>query len=190
MSTPVATILGRAATILGDIDKVRWTLDELLDYGNEGQLALAIKFQDAKVKTINQQLVAGARQTLPDDGIKVLDVRQSNDGSAVTPCDRPSLDLAFPGWMHKQPASFVKHWMDDENPSLFYVYPAQNDTPATIRMSYSARPGALSSTGVIDIRDVYAERLVNYIIYRALSKDAEFSDNANRAVAYHQAALS
>lgn len=190
MTTTVKTILDRVAVILLDTDRIRWPISELIDYGNEGQLLLATKFSDAKTKTVPVQLVPGAKQTLPSDAILLLEVRRNTDGAAVTPCDRSALDRFAPGWMYKPSGGAVKHWMTDENPALFYVYPAQGEAPGEILLTYSAQPGVLNQNGLIDIRDIYAERLVNYILYRAFSKNAEYGGDANRALAYYQAALS
>lgn len=190
MTTPVQTILTRVATILLDSDHTRWPVAELVDFANEGQLALVTKFPDAKIKTVSVQLASGAKQPMPSDAILLLEVRRNTDGSAVTPCDRSVLDRFSPGWMFKPAGAAVKHWMTDENPSVFYIFPAQGEAPAKVDVTYSAQPGALSANGVIDIRDIYAERLANYVLYRAFSKNAEYGGDANRALAYYQAAMS
>lgn len=189
MSVLVSTVVAKATTLLNDLGLVRWTQDELLSWGSEGQVVLAKNKEDAKVKTISHVLIAGAKQFAPSDCMQIVDVRQNYNGSAITPCDRSALDRFTPNWMTSPTASTVKHWMDDQHPDVFYVYPAQNATPATVVVTYKALPIALMAGGVIDIRDIYADNLVNYIVYRAFSKEDE-AQAAQKAAAYLQLALS
>lgn len=186
MTVSVASLVTRASTILQDMDGVRWTVSELLDWGSEGQVELVKLRPDAYTKTVTVRLVPGAKQSTPAGSIEFIDVRQNTNGIAITPCDRAALDRFSPKWMVTPTASYVKHWMDDPEPDTFYVYPAQNATPGSIVVTHAAVPPALSQGGTLAVRDIYAENVVNYIIYRALSKDAEFSGSAERAAAYYQ----
>ena len=54
-------------------------------------------------------------------------------------------------------------------------------------MTYSAQPATVGAADDIDVRDIYAENLLNFILYRAFLKDAEFGGNGERAVAFYQA---
>lgn len=189
MSISVASILNRAGVVLQDIDGVRFTQAEGLDWLNEGALLVVEKYPDACMKTIQHALATGAKQTAPSDCIKIADVRQNANGASVTPCDRTALDRFSPNWMTTPTANTVKHWMDDPNPDVFYVYPAQGVTPATVTVTYQAVPVVMTLGGNITIRDIYAENLVNYVLYRHFSKDAEFGGDAQRATAYYQLAL-
>lgn len=186
MTILVNEILTRASVLLNDINGVRWTPTELIDWLNEGQQALAKIKADTKVVTAPATLVAGALQSLPADGLSLIGVMENVGGSAVTPCDKAALDLFSPGWITRPTASKVIHWMPGEKPETYYVYPAQSATPAQVRISYAARPVDVASNEAIDVRDIYADNLVNYILFRALSKDAEVG-HAERAIAYYQA---
>lgn len=187
MSTAVKLVLDRAATILNDLGNDRWTQAELLDWLDAAQVALITLRPDAKTETREMALVAGAAQTLPADCIALMDVAYNKDGSAITPCDKAALDAFSPGWAIRPTDSSVRHWMASDDPKVFYVYPAQNATPATVSIVASVYPLKATASGFIDVRDIYAERLVNYILYRAFSKDAEFSGSAEKAVAFYQA---
>lgn len=189
MATPVSVILNRTATILQDTDFVRWTVGELVDWANEVQLQLVTKFPDAYTKTVTKLLKPGARQYFPDDLLALQDIRQNDGGSSVAPCDRKALDRFTPRWMVRPTAGTVSNWMPDENPSVFYVYPAQGASPASLVITYSATPPAVDANGLVAIRDIYIDRLVNGILGRALQKDAEFGGDAQRAIAYTQAAF-
>jgi hypothetical protein len=79
---------------------------------------------------------------------------------------------------------------DPRNPLQFYVYPPNLGT-GFVELSYSAVPAAVATAGDnITINDLYAYCLVDYMLYRAFSMDAEHAANAARAVAHYQAFLS
>lgn len=187
MTISVSSVLARAGTLLLDEGFDRWTTDELLKWLNDGQRELVKVKADAKVRTVEHSLVAGAKQTNPDDCIEILGMPQNVGGGSITPCDRVALDRFSPDWMVKPTDNKVKHWMDDPHPNTFYVYPAQNGTPASVVLTYTAVPNQVAAMDNIDVRDIYADNLLNFILYRAFSKDAEFGGDAARAVAYYQA---
>ena len=135
MGILVSTVLTNVTTLLNDVGMVHWTQAELLAYGSEGQVELVKLKPDAATKTTTLQLVAGAKQTNPTGCIEIIDMRQNNNGKAITPCDRAALDRFAPNWMTTPTASYVTHYMDDPQPDTFYVYPAQNATPATVVMT-------------------------------------------------------
>lgn len=192
MSIRVQDILTRASTILQDVEMKRWKQATLLDWLNEGQREMvrpgADGFKpDAKVATTQVTLVTGAKQSLPADGVALVEVQQTSDGATVLPCQRDSLDQFSPNWRTKPTASTVKNFMPDPaNSTVFWVYPAQNSTPATVLMTYTVQPNIVSYTGNIDVRDIYAENLLNFVLYKAFSVDAEFGGDTARATAYYQ----
>lgn len=186
MGIQVSTVLTNVKTILNDAGLVHWTQDELLAWGSEGQVELVKMKSDAATKTTTLQLVAGAKQTNPDGCIEILDMRQNENGAAITSCDRAPLDRFLPNWMTSPTAATVIHWMDDPQPETFYVYPAQNATPAKVVITHAFVPAALTANGALGVRDIYQAAIENYILFRAFSKDAEPA-SAERAMAYGKA---
>ena len=184
MATPIATILNQAAILLNDTAETRWTATEKLTWLNEGLRELIVLRPDAKVKRAAALLVQGAKQALPDESVALIEVRTEN--GPVLPCDRRALDLFASNWQQKPTASTVKNFMYSaaEHPT-YWVYPAQNATPATVELVYSAYPATATIGGTLDVQDKYASKLVDYLMYRALSKDAEVG-SAERAAAYYQ----
>lgn len=188
MAVTVASVLTNVTTILNDAGMTRWVLSELLAWGSEGQVELVKIKPDAKLVIADLQLAAGARQKCPDDCVDLTDVISNADGSIVTPCDQETLNRFMPNWMRRLTGTKVAHWMKDANPGYFYVYPAQSvAAPGLVTVSYAAKPLPLVANGRIDVRDIYAANLENYILFRAYSKDAEDAGNAAIAEAYYQA---
>lgn len=187
MTVTVNSLVSRAATVLQDTSNIRWAVTELIDWMNEGAVSIVKSRPDACTKTVNLTLVAGSKQSNPADAIEIIDMRQNNGGAAITPCDRTALDRFQPTWMTTPTASTVTHWMDDPQPDTFYVYPAQSNTPATVVMTYAAVPTTMAAGGNITIRDIYANCLLDYVLYRAYSKDSEYAANANLSAAHYAA---
>jgi len=200
----VKSIIDRTSTLLNDVTKVRWNEAELLNYFNDGQREVVLHRLDAGAQNAIFPLVAGTKQTIPAGGISLIDVVR-NMGSAAAPAagqsirliDREVLDAQSPNWHAAPSTGTVDHYIfDGRDPKNFYVYPQAGGTEA-IEIIYSAAPadivpagGAgtpLTGTEVIAIDDIYANAIADYILYRAYSKDAEYTANAQIAIAHYQA---
>ena len=181
----VDSILSKSLIVLQDSGAIRWPPDELLDWLNDGLRELAVIKPDAKVKRASVSLAAGAKQSLPADGIALLGIETSS-GVTVTPCQRSALDAFSPSWMARA-ATTVKHYMlSPADPLEFYIYPAQADTSNTVELSYVAYPDPAVAGGTLDVQDKYANALLDYVLFRAYSKDAEFAGSGQMAAAYYQ----
>lgn len=190
------SIVNKAQLILQDATGVRWPSSELLDWLNEGQREVVLFKPNSFVKNVSIKLAAGTKQALPDDGIQLIDIVRNMGTTGTTPgrsiriTMREILDAQVPNWHDSSMAdSSVKHYMYSHlDPKTFYVYPAQ---PAInqgyIELVYGASPTNATANGTISIDDIYQSILLDYILYRAYSKDAEYAADVNRAAA-HQAA--
>jgi hypothetical protein len=190
MSTLTAqSIVDKAEQILQDATNVRWTADELLGWLNDAQRQIALVRPDASVTTANITLVSGTKQSLPASGLRLLDVIRNmgvggaTPGSAVRLVDREVLDSQRPGWHMETGVSDVKHFVfDQRNPKTFYVYPPAV-TNATVEAVYSVSPAEVAAIGnTITLDDIYQNPLLDWVLYRAFSKDAEFAANQELAV--------
>lgn len=189
-------ILTRAGDILQDQTNVRWAQAELLRYLNDGRRELAIHRPDIYSTSTAVTLVAGSQQTIPSDGNRFLDaVRNVSSagvvGRAVRIVEREILDAQLPDWHTETASTSLKHFMFDErSPKTFYVYP-----PATaghkLEIVYSRSPvdvvtSDLASTTILQSEDIYSGVLLDYILYRAFSKDSEYAGNLQRAGVHYQ----
>jgi len=191
-----STILDRASIILQDTTNIRWPEDELLKWLNDGQREIVLRKPDSYAKSTSMVLTASeTKQSLPSDAIQLIDIVR-NLGTGVTPgraisrTERYILDGQRPNWNTETGSSTVKHYMFDErNPKVFYVYPPQPTTPSYIEIVYSASPADLAtSASTITLDDIYASALLDYVLYRAYSKDADIAPSApQRAIGHYQA---
>ena len=197
--------LARARTILQDETSVRWPLPELCGWLNDGLREIAALKPSAFAATQDLVLVEGVKQSLPA-GVGRLLRPISNAPFAgadryprtpVTVTDQALLDAVTPDWhADRRKAQQVRHVMFDEaSPRTFYVYPPNDGTgrlravvsviPAQVVASGS--PTAIDSYGAeVPIEDTYANLLLDYILYRAFSKDAQFASSIQRAAAHFQ----
>jgi len=199
MAFTAQNVLQRVVITLLDPNAVRWPTAELVRYLNDGQRDIALVRPDATSTTATMALAAGARQTLPSVGAKLLEVIRNTSGTkrAIRLVDRVILDAQNPNWYNITGVTEIRHYtFDPREPRIFYVYPPAASTGASAELIYSAYPtditepsaGALYSavTGNISVADIYVNALVNYILYRAYSKDSENTQNAALAASFYQ----
>ena len=184
MAVTVNSILSKSLIVLQDSGATRWADAERLDWLNDGLRELAVMKPDAKVKRATVNLVAGAKQSLPADAITLLGLETAG-GVVVTPCVREILDAFSPGWIGK-PVRAVQNFMySPVEPLIFYVYPAQADNSIAVELRYSAYPATATAGENLDVQDKYATNLLNYVLFRCYSKDAEFAGAAELAANYY-----
>ena len=72
------------------------------------------------------------------------------------------------------------------------MYPHTTSSSATISIVYSSSPANItisnftSDTTVISLDDVYANAILDYMLYRAYQKDTEYAGDMQRAGVYLQ----
>lgn len=191
-----SAIIDKAEIILQDTTNVRWTSDELLGWLNDAQREIALFKPDTSVKTTSVLLAAGTKQTLGSgstgDAIMLLKVVRNmgttgtTAGNAIRVVSGEILDAQRPAWHTETSVATVQHVVyDPRNPKQFYVYPPNTGT-GYVEVMYSATPAAVAAvSNVISVDDVFANAIMDYILYRAYSKDVEYAGNAERAVKHY-----
>lgn len=200
-------LVERARTIIQDETEVRWPDEELLDWLNDGQREIVLFRPDASTVNENLQLVAGSKQTLAASHIRLMTVVRNMGidgatvGRAIRPVAREVLDASRPDWHSANPNAEVKHAIYDyRDPKTFYVFPPQPTGAGAqnyVELVASTAPADCTINGVgggltdstISLDDVYANALIDYQLYRAYLKDAQYAGNANRATAHYNAFL-
>lgn len=200
MAITAQSIVRRVVETLQDNTSVRWPVNELVRYLNDGQREIVMYRPDAMVTNTTLTLVAGSRQSLPANGAKLIEVVRNNTANSkrsVRLVNREILDAQSPNWHNITGVAEVLHFMyDPRDPKVFYVYPPALNT-AAVDIVYSALPtditepadGAVYTavSGNISVPDIYGNVLQDYMLYRAYSKDSEYAGNAQRAQAHYAA---
>ena len=200
MAFTAQSVIAQAQATLQDAGGVRWLLPELLGYLNAGAREIALQKPNATAVTMDMELTLGTKQSLPAGYHRLLAVQRNvGNGRAVTPIVREVLDLQIPGWHNTSVLPFsptVAHVMDDPfDTATFYVCPG-NDGSGKIEVILSKLPAPIpvpesqleiaDYTAEVDLPDIYENALVDYICYRAFSKDINVPGIAQRAQAHYQ----
>lgn len=206
MTVTAQSIVQRATGILQDPTSIRWPVNELVRFLNDGQREVVMARPDAINVTATMTLAAGTRQDLDDAGLtvaplKLMEVTRNlaatSTKKAIRMTERKILDAQTPGWHALTGSVNILHYMfDQRDPKTFYVYPPAT-TLAQVEVNYSGYPTAITEpadgtlytdvSGNLTVPDVYANAVLDYVLYRAYSKDASYAGNAQRAAAHYQA---
>lgn len=206
MSILASAVLKRAIGILQDTTTIRWPLNELVRWLNDAQREVITYRPDALNTTATMTLVAGTRQDLDNASLspapaKLIEITRNMAATSakgsVTQVPRKIMDDQTPNW-HVLPSKVdVQHYMyDPRDPKTFYVYPPAT-TLAQLEVMYAAYPtdvtepadGASLSdvTASIVLPDIYGNAILDFILYRAYTKDSEYAGNLQRAQAHYAA---
>lgn len=201
MAISAQSVVHRVVDILQDTTSVRWPVSELVRYLNDGQREVVLYRPDATIKSATVACAAGAKQTLPSDGAKLIDVIRNSASAgtskAVRMVAREVLDAQIPNWYGLTGELDVVHFTyDPRDPKTFFVYPPALTT-TRVDITYSAFPTDVTEpadgstyddvSGNLDLPDIYGNVVTDYILYRAYSKDSEYAGNAQRAQAHYGA---
>ena len=187
-----ASIVTNAQTILQDTLSVRWPGDELTRWLNDGQREVVLLKPEASTANESVALVTGTKQTIPPAGVSLIRVIRNMGGSpGTTPgkivrlVNREVMDAQSPDWHTDAALTYVKlYFYDPLDPRTYYVYP-QAPAGIYVEIAYSKAPADAGTTITLD--DIYANALLDYVLYRAYSKDAEYAANSALALAHYTA---
>ena len=193
MGTIIAQrIIDLASVALQDEDKVRWKQTELLAWLNDAQVQVVNAVPSAYTRTGAQRLAAGVLQRAPDTAITVLDLAYNlgidgaTPGKRIRAVARDFMDASRAKWPADKQQLEVVHFMPDPHiREQFWVWPA-NTGAGHVLMTYSATPPDLSAGQAIAIPDRFRGALINWVCYRAHTKDTEAASDS-KAASFYQA---
>lgn len=196
MAILVSEIFGTVREVIQDELSVRWTDAELIDYLNDAVRTAVLLKPDISPITEEFTCAAGYKQswsTLTTEIVQLLDVTQTTatGGGTETPVTfikRNVLDLELPTWRSATASATIQYYMyDPKQRDVFYVYPPAT-AGATIELVYTGLPVAVTATtDEVPLIDIYAPALINYVIWRAYTKDSDYSGNPQLAGSYYGA---
>lgn len=208
MTTPAKNIIQRAGDILQDKTAIRWAANELVRWLNDGQREVLTFRPDALNVTATMTLAAGSRQDLDNASLtippaKLIDVTRNmasaSKKGAVRIVSRALLDAQDPGWHARAGKIDIEHYTIDEaarDPKTFYVYPPALNT-AQLEIVYAGYPVDIAEpadgatyvdvVGNMTLPDHFGNALLDYVLSRAYSKDAEHAANLQLAGTHYAA---
>lgn len=196
-----ANLLSRIKDTLQDTTSVRWPEAELIRYINDAQREIVNFRPESSATTTNVQLTTGTKQTLPSAGLRLIKVVRNMSAAGGSATGKRAIRIVNPDILNTQEpdwhdptvagdaahTTIVKHYMfDEDDPRNYYVYPGVAGN-AFVEVVYSASPTDLTSTSsTIGVDDIYANAIIDFVLYRAYMKDAEYAGNAQRASNHYQ----
>jgi hypothetical protein len=180
-----------AGAILNDRNKVRFLQADLLASLNEAQRVVVAIDPSAYSTYLTFTCASGVKQALPSNVSSLLGVSHNLaagvPGRTIDVVKRETLDIPNPNWRKGTQKTEVRHIVaDDEAPSFFDVYPpVVGGTQIVLKVAMI--PADTAADVAITLEDTYESALMNYMLFRAYSKNSEFAGNAERATMYYQA---
>jgi len=197
-TTDAVTLTNRASLLLSDASQTRWLPVELLNWINDGQLEIVALVPNANPTTSTVTLAAGAKQSAPTGAILInafvrnMGVGGTTPGLGIRQVTRKYMESFIAGWLTETPSITVTHVAYDPEDSStdFYVYPPQPASGmSSIEIVYSSLPTAISDLNIgtkITIKDMYANALLDYILYRAFAKDSEYGNQDGKSQSHYK----
>lgn len=195
-TTKIVDLIERAEIIAQDATNIRWPKQEWLNGYNDAILFVVNRRPDKAVK--NENFVVdetNSKQTLPAGALFLFTiVRNVISGRPIRKLMRNQLDDQYENW-HQDTAENIDHYMYDErDPTTFYIYPRPLTSGHVIEVCYPFAPDAVAisdfttDTQTIGIDDSFLNPVLDFMLYRAYSKDADHGPNGQRAMTHLQAA--
>lgn len=203
----VREVIGRVENVLQD-SNVRWPRIELQEWINEAYRVITLHRPDASSASGDFTCAVGTRQDLTtgfSTALRLIDVVRNmavtSNKYVIRQIDRAILDDQRPGWHAETGTLDIEHFTHDpRQPKEFFLYPPALVT-TVVEVVYSVIPAAHAlseanldpagaDTVVISMDDIYAPLIVDWVLYRAYSKDAEYGANETRATGAYNAFMS
>ena len=196
MAVAVNDIIDKVEILLQDTTNIRWSAAELLAYANDAINEIVREKPEANVTTASVAWTQGTKQTLPTGGLVLIDVVRNMGtagtvaGPAIRLIDRAILDATLYDWHEaKYQSATIQHWMfNPNNPKVWYIYPGSDGTTQG-EISYSAVIAPIAAGANIGLDDIYQSVIMDYMLYRAHSKDADYNPNKELAINHYSAFL-
>lgn len=188
MTTAASVILDLACTTLLNPAPYRaWPRAELLSYLNLVQSAIVQVKADAFTKITDHTLAAGVDQTLPADGLSVVNIYRNVASKRA--CKQVGLDMlnsSNPTWAAETQNVNVREWVADQRtPTRFMVSPPNTGLGAVV-LVYGAVPADLTAEAdLISVADSYKMALWAGVVSLAYAKSSTTQD-LQRSTAYLQ----
>jgi len=186
-----SVILQNVNFTLDDPNNTKFSLTQKILAINSALQALVSYRPDAASYTTMMLLVAGTRQTLPSDGVRLLKVIRnrgqsglSDAGRAIRKADMLVQDALIPDWHETTGQTVIdEYFYDSITPKDFYVYPPAPVSPVIgVDISYvRVLPTITAGTDTLPVDDYFAPAIQEWMLYSIMGSDDE--QNPNYAVA-------
>ncbi|MFS1522763.1 DUF6682 family protein [Microbulbifer sp. 2304DJ12-6] len=152
----------------------------------DAELGIVAYKPEATAQDVEVPTVDGARQEIPLDYLRVLDIKHNGSmtipGRSIRLVAREHLDLMTPDWRSADTVAEARQYTYDErNPRVFELSPPV--IAGTVVATLAKRPLAYDdlADASLTVGDEYCPALTEYALYRLFSEDTEGSVNESRS---------
>jgi hypothetical protein len=191
----IQSIINSVSEILQDTSNFTWSVTQLIDWLNDAIRTLILVRPDTSSVTDTILLAPGTKQTLSDaNDLRLIRVTRNMGADGVTPGrairlgNIDAMDAFNPDWHTTTADVVVKEYMyDEDRPKEFFVHPPVHaSTPVYVEAMKSVLPETLITIGdTLPVDNVYSTALIEWMLYRAFSRDSERTPNWQRAARHY-----
>jgi hypothetical protein len=184
MTVAVTDVLNEVRNLLIDTGPApRWSDDELCDYIMDAERSVMAIYPASTARRYVLPLQMGSRQVMATNVHQLLtvirncDVTGEHPGRAIRLAMREQLDAFNPDWHTDPPSDIATSYIYDPSETAFYVYPP-NTGNGYVDVLYSQIPPHLDPTQAnqnLAVRDIYKTPVIDFVLFRAHSKDADYA---------------
>lgn len=166
-----SVVIDEVRRILLDASSVSYPESDLIMFLNEALRATTDVKKDLYVVTGEMPLEPGIVQTIPADGVELIDITHNRDsGRVCTQVDLSLLQETNRFWPQDNAQVYVENWaFSPKNPKVFYVTPPNTGgSGVAVEGVYGAvHPEIVDSTDALLISSENQHLLVNFMLARA-----------------------
>lgn len=185
-----SVVIAKATAILQDAGDVRVSPADKLGLFNSAQRMLVMIKPEAKTARGLITLVAGAHQTIPATGLRLIKLVRNEAGRGISLISEEQLNDFDPGWYATATPGPAKHYLFDPlDPKAFDVYPPAV-AGAKVMGVWSALPTDVAALAdPIGVDDIYEMPLVHLTCYGYYLRDTQEPSNQVLAKGHLDAAV-
>lgn len=175
------SVLQRVDALLNDPQNKFWTEQMQLRWLSDAQRLVVMAKPEQNTAMATMILVAGTRQSLPANKVRLVRVVRNmgtngtTPGKAIRVVDMDHQNAIDPDWHSATAAAEVGGYMFDERaPTTFYVTPPQPGAgQGWIEYEAATEPAEVAGIqDVLTVNDIFVPVLVDYVVARCLSQES------------------
>lgn len=185
MSFLASTVLDKASLFLEDPDKARWSNNTLISFLNDGLKRLIVIDTSANPQYTAHPLDMGAKQSISNNALYLLDVLYNTDvtgvvqGKAPLRVKKATLDFTNPKWTQTTKQDTVQFYMYElEDNNTFYVYPPNTGDGFLYIKEAQFLTEVTAPTDSIPLSFEYQLALSYYICFSCFMMDTDTANDA------------
>lgn len=182
-------VISRVRTILKDSTSFeRWSENELFAWLQDAVDEIGNVKPDETTELLTIELDNNNRQRLPQTIRQLVRLERNVDGLRINKADRYAL-TSCENLYHplNESSEIYDYWQDSASSREYWVYPKPRSGVRIEGYFSLYQPEINNLDDQLRIQPAYRMALVDYVLYRAYSKDAEYADNARLASMYAEA---